>query len=267
MSSTSPYSAFFSSGLLAPPLHICTTTTPLGPSPIASPVLGDDIEDIELMSGVSLLPSKPTLNRSSSSYTYFPPSSASSYQTSFSHSSGADTPTSPRPPGTPRLRRRRSSLTANMSTLGSIKSPTRAAGNAFVWDRVVSRATSIEPGVRERSGSLGQIDMNVSGNVEWRDKKATRSRRQRRTQTSHHRSGPTSAPPEGPLPPLPSFPFPQRPRLQLSLSAPQVPYVKGPLTAPGSFAGAGMETFTEGDSYEEEVEMQAPTSPVLGCED
>ena len=118
MTSPASYSAFFSSGLLAAPLHIAT-------SPLNSPILA---ENIEQLSGVSF------------------PTTAKLVV----------------PPRTPRLRRRRSSITTGMCSLSAIKSPTKSAGNAFLFDRIQSDIGVLGGGGgRDRSGSLGQIDINV----------------------------------------------------------------------------------------------------------
>lgn len=118
-SSMATYSAFFSSGLLAPPLSLkvdlsSLDRTPSTPSP--SPAF-DDASDIDI--------------------------DIDGRGTTQAQSMAA-----------PRLRKRRSSLSINQSAMNIIKSPSRNAGNAFTVQRHLSISTSPS---RSRSGSLTSV--------------------------------------------------------------------------------------------------------------
>ena len=139
------YSAFFSSGLLAPHRSYNSTNDAAypyydAPSPAAPsfPLPLDDDSDIEI--DRSITPTgPPATSNTNMMVTEIPAPSTTSAAA---------------PPNRPHLRKRRSSLTVATSPMNSIKSPTRTAGAALQLQRHLSPS-------RARSGSLN-INLNAS---------------------------------------------------------------------------------------------------------
>lgn len=142
------YSAFFSSGLLAPQLVYKPSTMDSDtifndyydspPSPLPA---FDDVSDVEMERSITPTSSSPML-ASSSQTTAFPTTSTSQ--------------AAPVQAAMPRTRKRRSSLTvATSPVINSIKSPTRSAGTALQFQRFLQASPS-----RTRSGSVGGESFN-----------------------------------------------------------------------------------------------------------
>ncbi|KAG6864287.1 hypothetical protein C0991_010807 [Blastosporella zonata] len=127
------YSAFFSSGLLAP--RHAAYPYPDAPSPISpSSPLSDS--DAELDIDRELTPTPDTIQRSAASAT----------------TTSIATPQ-------PRLRKRRSSLTLGTSGMNAIRSPTRTAGAALQLQMHLASPS------RSRSGSLSKTSTTAGSDV------------------------------------------------------------------------------------------------------
>ncbi|KAG9224269.1 hypothetical protein CCMSSC00406_0004768 [Pleurotus cornucopiae] len=200
------YSAFFSSGLLAPyQAYTSATASSFDMSPIrpASPLPGADIER-------SSTPT-PSSHRNSSDLPLIDEDAAMPSTTHSPQSSAA-----------PRLRRRRSSLTVGMSPMNTIKSPQRNAGAAM---RFAHHSISISSPSRSRSGSIGAGNGSSMGGIaadlfgvasqgtslvgRMRSGSvggALRPRRALRRGLTNFVPA-AAPPPSAPLPPLPLLPF------------------------------------------------------------
>jgi len=175
------YSAFFSSGLLAPHLyntHNTRATTPPPSSPVLPSSPGDLID----------IDSTPT--------PAFP----------FDRNAQATptaTPSNLPVADQPRLRKRRSSVTLGVSPMTAIKSPMRNAGAALHRGLI-----SISP-ARSRNGSLSTDPLATDAQNpivvnRKRSSSGTSSIRPRRTLLRRAPTAPTAPPPTVPLPDIPS---------------------------------------------------------------
>jgi hypothetical protein len=185
---TTAYSSFFSSGLLAAPHNLSRNASNVSPSLRSASDVLDDISDMELDRDRSKTPTPAPVN------------------------------VAPQP----RLRRRRSSLTTGTSSMNSIKSPTRAAGNALHFQRhLYSASTSVTSSNRSRSGSassamslsIGEEKLSHSKDVATENNSLMRRLRSgsvgsvlKSRRTVRRVPGPSCPPPSAPLPPLPALP-------------------------------------------------------------
>ncbi|KAJ8515902.1 hypothetical protein ONZ45_g6741 [Pleurotus djamor] len=140
------YSAFFSSGLLAPYQSYTTTNASsfdLSPIRPVSPL--PNAHDIDRTATPT-----PSSHRGSSDLQQIDEDAPSSNLTSSPQSSSG-----------PRLRKRRSSLTVGMSPMNNIRSPQRSAGAAAA--RYAHHSISISSPSRSRSGSIGAVAADLFG--------------------------------------------------------------------------------------------------------
>ncbi|KIJ65379.1 hypothetical protein HYDPIDRAFT_174860 [Hydnomerulius pinastri MD-312] len=188
------YSAFFSSGLLAP--YVARATTPVPPS---SPML------------MSASPADPTDRQLSVTPT--PIGHSPCTKASEAHING----------DRPRMRRRRSSIKIGASPMALIKSPSRNAGAALqrtgIMSPTRSRAGSVSTNEASENNSLfGRLRSGSVGGVP-------------RTRRAVRRTVPLAPPPTAPLPALPPPSPTAKYASRLAPPAILVPVPRQPLSA------------------------------------